>query len=322
MPSTVSAVFAAAGIESEGCVPWGTELPERAPGVYVIGLVKETEDLSGALGTCPASHEAVGRLLDARPELTLDGVRPAAEELVARIASFWLPDEVILYIGLAGSSLATRVRQYYSTPLGARSPHAGGWFLKTLRNLGNLYVHYAACRDPSDAEDKMLGSFCAAVSERSLAILRDQDHPFPFANLEFPRGVRKQHGISGAKEPRWKRSKRAAPKARGGSVPAQRTRRTAADAAKSDRRTQRVTAADLRAGHIRIPRGSKDLFPSERCELDLTIRGRSLRCRYDPRFGPPERSGVLGVGKNVLPALVQEDDVLQIDRDDGHLSVR
>lgn len=32
--------------------------------------------------------------------------------------------------------------------LGARSPHAGGWFMKTLSVLGELHVHYATCSDP------------------------------------------------------------------------------------------------------------------------------------------------------------------------------
>ena len=41
--------------------------------------------------------------------------------------------------------LRTRVRQYYTTPLGAAKPHKGGWWLKTLavhveRVMGVLLV--------------------------------------------------------------------------------------------------------------------------------------------------------------------------------------
>src|SRR5438105_3398685 len=43
-----------------------------------------------------------------------------------RVSSFWIPDEVVLYVGLAGSSLGRRLARYYATALGARSPHAGG----------------------------------------------------------------------------------------------------------------------------------------------------------------------------------------------------
>jgi hypothetical protein len=42
---------------------------------------------------------------------------------------FWLPDEAIVYIGMA-SSLATRVGDYYATPDRGATIHAGGYFLK------------------------------------------------------------------------------------------------------------------------------------------------------------------------------------------------
>ena len=99
-----------------------------------------------------------------------------------------------MYVGLAGTSLRTRVRDYYKTPLGARRPHAGGWFLKTLSNINDLYVHYAQTDTPNAVEDKMLRAFCAGVSERARAALHDPAHPFPFANLEWPPGFRKAHG--------------------------------------------------------------------------------------------------------------------------------
>lgn len=51
------------------------------------------------------------------------------------------------------------MRQYYNTPLGARKPHAGGWPLKTLENLDELCVHYAACVSVDVAERTMLGPF-------------------------------------------------------------------------------------------------------------------------------------------------------------------
>ena len=44
----------------------------------------------------------------------------------------------------------------------------------------------------------MLEAFVAGVSADSGPALRDPDHPFPFANLEWPKGVRKSHGIRGA----------------------------------------------------------------------------------------------------------------------------
>jgi hypothetical protein len=128
-------------------------------------------------------------------------VRRHPGDLDGRLASFWLRDEVVLYVGKA-TSLSQRVAQYYATPLGARRPHAGGHFLKTLSNLDQLHVHDAVSPDPPRSEHLMLEAFCAAVSTDTRNALHDPEHPFPFANLEWPAGTRKRHGVTGGREPR------------------------------------------------------------------------------------------------------------------------
>lgn len=90
-------------------------------------------------------------------------------------------------------------------------------------------------------------------------------------------------------------------------------------------RTQRVTAPDLRDGRIRIPctstASTKSLFPATRATVALVLRGRSMRCLWNPRMGPDrERSGVLRVGP-VLRDLVSEDEVLTASPSD-HGTVR
>jgi hypothetical protein len=199
VPTTVQKALRAGVLRPAGCVRWGVRVPETKAGVYIVATSNEIRSTERAIAVCPIDPKAVGLVLKTRPELLLDGRRPTVEALAERIASFWLPDEVILYIGLAGTSLQTRVNQYYRTPLGARKPHAGGWFLKVLSNLDDLWVHYAPCDDPRDAEDKMHSAFCRGVSMGSIRRLSDPEHPFPFANLEWPPGVRKRHGIAGAK---------------------------------------------------------------------------------------------------------------------------
>jgi hypothetical protein len=80
--------------------------------------------------------------------------------------------------------------------------------------------------------------------------------------------------------------------------------------------TQRITAVDIRNGRIRVPHDSKGLFPDHREYVRVNLRGHGLRSRWDPRFGPDqERSGVLGIGRRVLPDLVQADEILTITRD-------
>ena len=78
-------------------------------------------------------------------------------------------------------------------------------------------------------------------------------------------------------------------------------------------RTQRVTAADLHAGRIRIPHETKLLFPRDGEYVDILLRGQAMNVRWDPRMGPDqERSGVLLIGRRVLPDLVSPDEVLHV----------
>lgn len=176
----------------------------------MISLTRDETAIAPTLADAPISTAAIDELLNVRPELTVDGLRPSASELASRLSEFWLPDEVILYIGLAGprkrsrvqGEVATRVREFYSTRLGARSPHAGGWPLKTLSCLHDLFVHYAYCDNEDAAEAACLERFRNGISEKSRNRLKDDERMMPFANLEFPKGQRKRLGIAGAKAPR------------------------------------------------------------------------------------------------------------------------
>ena len=94
----------------------------------------------------------------------------------------------------------------------------------------------------------------------------------PFANLEHPKGVRKRHGILGAKEARGRQTRRRQARLTPATPPP--ASRPAPPAVTPHLRSQRVTAADLDRGQIRIPRGaSKAVFPSERTDLTVEVRG-------------------------------------------------
>jgi len=80
-------------------------------------------------------------------------------------------------------------------------------------------------------------------------------------------------------------------------------------------RSQPVTAKDLAAGRIRLPDTAKRLFPPERTDVEVILRGSRVQCRYDPRTGPDrERSAVLLVGKARLSELVRPGEVLRVSR--------
>jgi hypothetical protein len=203
VPTTIADAFSTVGLIREGVVRWGTKPTTSEPGVYVVSLTERLDTCDGKSTEAPLSEAEFQRWLAKRRELTLDGLRPTVPQLMDRIRRFWIPDEVILYIGLAGTSLSTRLGQYYTTPLGDRSPHAGGYFIKLLSNFNQLWVHHARYPDPELAEDRMLRRFCEHVSQDSRRALLDPAHPFPFANLEWC--TRKAHGLRGACAPKRKR---------------------------------------------------------------------------------------------------------------------
>jgi hypothetical protein len=202
MPATVNDLLAASGLEHAASVPWGVRLRASYPGVYIVALDASPNRCAATLAAAPISKERVAELLRVRPELRLDGSRPTGATLSERLAACWLRDETVLYVGLAGTNLQRRVGQYHTTPLGARRPHAGGWFLKTLSDLDEVTVHYAPAVDPVTAERALLQAFVEGVDGAGCAALHDPTCPYPFANLVGPSGVRKAHGITGAREPR------------------------------------------------------------------------------------------------------------------------
>lgn len=330
MPSTVAELFAAAGLTPAGVVGWGARVPELAPGNYVVALTDDIYARRAGAAAAPLDHERLTHLLDVRPELLLDGSRPTVAELAARLDAFWLPDEVAVYIGLAGTSLRRRIGQYYTTPLGAKRPHAGGWWLKTLSVLDELWVHYAATPDNATAETRMLQHFAGAMGTSARETLPDRVNVSPFANLRTGTGVVKKHGITGATGA-LDSDEKAAGTSRApatDSAPISQTTRPPARAADDEKaslqaklagghggtaRSQRVTARDLVAGQVRFPRPAKRLFPDERDYLDVDVRGSVMRARWDPRDGPDkERSGMLSFGKGKLDGLIDTDEVLAV----------
>ena len=77
-------------------------------------------------------------------------------------------------------------------------------------------------------------------------------------------------------------------------------------------RSQNVTVGDIKAGQVRIPGPTKSILPRERCDVIVRLHDRQLTCRWDPRYGPPERSGVIRVGKAAATEVLQHGDVLAV----------
>jgi hypothetical protein len=74
--------------------------------------------------------------------------------------------------------------------------------LATLTRLPDLRVYYAAAEVPKVSENQLLHAFVDGTPTPARDHLHDPEHPFPFANLEWPQGTRKLHAITGATEGR------------------------------------------------------------------------------------------------------------------------
>lgn len=197
MPSTVEVLFHAANLEPAGPVRWRQAVSETRSGAYAIALTDRVDRVAGTLPTCPLDNRVLSNLLAVRPELLLDARRPTVSELGWRLGGFWLADETVLYLGRS-KGLAARLRQFYRHRLGASKPHEGGWPLKTLAVLDELWIHWAPTAGYVAAEQAMLEAFAADVSANASAALYRAEPLLPFANLEdanTPRR-RKLHGIT------------------------------------------------------------------------------------------------------------------------------
>ena len=173
------------GLLPDGPLPWGRQVPARTGGVFVI-------ELPAPLERPPIELTRVGKWLERVPDLTLDGERPTSRALAARLASFWLPSEVVLYIGATERSIAGRVAAMERTVLGDRRPHAGGHWLHTLTALPSTRVWWAATDAVEEYEDALFTAFGAAAGGADPAL------GMPFANLRRPTGERRAHGLLGS----------------------------------------------------------------------------------------------------------------------------
>jgi hypothetical protein len=93
--------------------------------------------------------------------------------------------------------------------------------------------------------------------------------------------------------------------------------RTAGDSS-SHHRSRTLTATDIAVGQVRIPiAATKRLLPPSRQDISIVLRGRGLTCRWDPRYGVKERSGVIRIGKAGAVQLLGAGDALALTVRDG-----
>ncbi len=190
-PLGAAELLRSVGLLADGPAVYGSPIRAAGPGVYVV-------ELAAPLPSPPIDLSTVGRWIERVPGLTLDDVRPIGKELAGRLASFWLPEQTVLYIGASTVSVSSRVAAAARTPLGDRKPYSGGHWLRTLREPERLRVWWATTDAAEEYEDALLAAFAAGVPPASAAALRDASVLLPWANLQAVTAERKVHGIRGS----------------------------------------------------------------------------------------------------------------------------
>jgi transcription elongation factor GreA len=182
-----------AGLMADGPAPWGRPVRRAAPGVFVV-------ELTAPLPSPALDLALVGKWLERVPELRLDGVRPGSRELLGRLASFWLPDQPVLYVGSTPGSVAGRVAAIAKTVPGDRKPASSGLWLHLLRNLADVKVWWAGTDAPEEYEDALIDAFAGGLTEAdrvAWAATPAAGAPvLPWAVLRSPSGARKETGIA------------------------------------------------------------------------------------------------------------------------------
>ena len=191
VPLSAPALLREVGLLADGPLPWGRPVPGRSPGVFIV-------ELPATVPAAPIELTRVGKWLERVPGLRLDGARPTSRALAARLGSFWLPSQTVLYIGATPATISGRVAAMERTVLGDRRPFSGGHWLHTLRTLSSARVWWTPTEAVEEYEDALLAAFAATVPDAERAALPDRDVVLPFANLRRPTGERKATGLSGS----------------------------------------------------------------------------------------------------------------------------
>jgi transcription elongation factor GreA len=161
----------------EGPILWGRPVVPSRPGVFIV-------ELPAAQPKVSIDPTAVRQWLERAPDLRLDGKHPTVAELQTRLASFWLPNQVILYIGSSQKSVGARLSGMYKTPLGERRPQPSGYWLRTLHDLNRTRIWWSPTPDAELWEDALIDRFVQAAGA------------LPYGVLVTPSGEHRAHGLT------------------------------------------------------------------------------------------------------------------------------
>lgn len=190
-PPSAVALLRSLDLMSDGPTRWGEPVRSRAPGILLV-------EAAARLDTAPIDITAVKAWIERVPGLRLDGERPTPTQLLDRLATFWLPQETVVYVGRTAKSLNARAASLFATPLGDRRPHPGGHWLWTLLQRDQLRIWWAETGSPEEYEDGLSDAIASEVGATAAERLRSLGPILPWANLTSATGEAKQTGITGS----------------------------------------------------------------------------------------------------------------------------
>ena len=186
MPITIQKLTEKFNLIINGKVLWNNKIPETGLGIYIIST---SNDMNQNLGTTevPAFDSM---LVESWTRISKDlklnsSDRPSVSEILNELEKRWHPNENILYIGkgTGNKGLDGRIKQFYDHQVGYSSPHAGGSWIKLLKNHPKLYIYYSKCPNPENVEFQLLLHFAELLSGKSYYELNNIGKYLPFANL-------------------------------------------------------------------------------------------------------------------------------------------
>jgi transcription elongation factor GreA len=190
-PRSAVALLRSLDLMPDGPTRWGEPVRSRDPGVLLV-------EMAGRVDEAPIDVKAVKAWIERVPGLLLDGARPAPTQLADRLASFWLPQETVLYVARTSKSLGARAASLFGTPLGDRRPHPGGHWLWTLLERDKLRIWWAETSSPEEHEDALFDAVTADVDAATAERLRTFGPVLPWANLTASAGDAKRTGLTGS----------------------------------------------------------------------------------------------------------------------------
>jgi hypothetical protein len=166
---------------------WNQKLDADFNGVYIISTSADPFK-HNSIHEINISPDAFAQWKKEAPDLEIEGTLVTdIEQVKSYLNKFWHKTENIIYIGESTSKtnpLQRRINQYYIHKVGQKGPHTGGYWVKLLSCLDDLYIYIAECSNPRETEFKMILKFSEILSGRTIFETNNLSTFFPFANAK------------------------------------------------------------------------------------------------------------------------------------------